>query len=71
MFEFRRLYCAHAELHAPFTFEGLLYELKHVVLRYMIQWIVVDTGKGITLIASIAIYVDSDVYMSQSKMLQE
>jgi len=24
MFEFRRLYCAHAKLHAPFPFDGLL-----------------------------------------------
>jgi len=24
MFEFRRLYCAHAKLHAPFLFDGLL-----------------------------------------------
>jgi len=24
MFEFRRLCCAHAKLHAPFPFDGLL-----------------------------------------------
>jgi len=24
MFEFRRLYCPHAKLHAPFPFDGLL-----------------------------------------------
>jgi len=27
MFEFRRLYCAHAELYAPFPFDGLLGEV--------------------------------------------
>jgi len=27
MFEFRRLYCAHAKLHAPFPFDGLLVRL--------------------------------------------
>jgi len=37
----------------------------------MMQWIVVDTGRGILFFASIAIYADGDVYMSQSKMLQE
>ena len=26
MFEFRRLYCAHAKLHAPFPFDGLLWK---------------------------------------------
>jgi len=27
MFEFRRLYCARAKLHAPFPFDGLLRHL--------------------------------------------
>jgi len=28
MFEFRRLYCAHAKLHAPFPFDGLLVTIR-------------------------------------------
>jgi len=32
-----------------------------VVLRYMMQWIVVDTGRGILFFASIAIYADGDM----------
>jgi len=32
MFEFRRLYCAHSKLHAPFPFDGLLLQLSTLML---------------------------------------
>jgi len=31
MFEFRHLYCAHAKLHAPFPFNGLLVSINFLL----------------------------------------
>ena len=59
MFEFRRLYCAHAQLHAPFPFDGLLMKqtmeflckANGAILHYVLASFVLSTLSELSFIA--------------------